>query len=241
LTRTQRQIEEHRQGNAVIEVRDPAGRPLAGVPIWVEQEGHEFLFGCAVPDPGTLSDADRGRYRARWEEVFNGPAAAEDALRVEVMDRIHLGNLRRQLDRLAAAGRPLDVHVSGQTVGMTELGEQESARRVAELYTLCFAHPAVRGIFWHGFRDGESDARGGGLLRHDLSPKPAYRVLQKLVGVIWHTRAASQTDAEGRFHFRGFFGSYRVGVMVGEGVAKVAFFSLQHQPGAAAPFLVEVG
>lgn len=241
MTRTQRQIEEHRKGDAVIEIRDPTGCPLAGVSVWVEQEAHEFLFGCVVPDLGALPDADRARYRARLEEVFNRLGPGEDALRVEARDRVHLGALRRELDRRAVAGRPLDVHISGQTVGMTELGEQDSARRVAELYTLCFAHPAVRGIFWHGFRDGERDADGGGLLRRDLSPKPAHHVLQKLIGVVWHTRAAGQTDAEDRLRFRGFFGSYRVAVMAGEEAAKVAFFSLQRQPPPAAPFLIEVG
>jgi hypothetical protein len=121
---------------------------------------------------------------------------------------------------------------------MADLSEQDGARRVADLYTLCFARPCVRGIFWHGIGDGESDAPGGGLLRHDLSPKPAHRVLQKLIGVIWHTRAGGHTDPEGRFYFRGFRGTYRFAVMAGELAAKVAFITLQRRSDAPDPFLI---
>jgi hypothetical protein len=240
LTRTLRQIEEHRQGGAVIEVRDETGRPVAGTPVWVEQESHEFLFGCAVPDLDTWPEAERARYRARLEEVFNCLRSPEGALRVEVRHRIHLAALRRELDRLALVGPPLDVHVGGQAVGMAERSEQDGARRVADLYALCFAHPSVRGIFWHGFWDGEEEAPGGGMLRRDLSPKPAFRALQKLVGVVWHTRAAGPCDAEGRFHFRGFWGTYRVAVMAGTRAAKVASFACHRRQQTSGPFVLEV-
>ncbi len=220
LTRTQRQIEEHRKEDAVIEVRDEAGRPCPGRAVWVEQEAHEFLFGCVLPD------AELVRCRDRLNEVFNHFGPGEDALRVEFMDRVHLGTLRRELDRQSAAGRPLEVHVCGRTAGLAELSEQDGARRLADLYTLCFANPWLRGLFWHGVRDGEGDVGEGGVLRRDLSPKPALRVLQKLIGVVWHSRAAGTTDAAGRFLFRGFRGTYRVGVMAGEQAAKVGLFSL---------------
>jgi hypothetical protein len=241
LTRTQRQIEEHRKGDAIIQVRDEAGSPCAGHSVWVEQENHEFLFGCVVPDLDGLPASDRTRYRARLEEVFNRLDSAEDARRVEVQDQVPLGRLRREFDRHAAAGLPLDVHVSGQTIGVADRGERASAHRLAELYTLCFAHPSVRGIFWHGFRDGDREADGGGLLRRDLSPKSAHRVLQKLIGVIWHSRAAGRTDAEGRFPFRGFWGTYRVAVRAGEEAATVTSVSLHRRAGAVAPFVISVG
>jgi hypothetical protein len=241
LTRTQRQIEEHRQANALVQLQDDAGRPCAGLPLWVEQEAHDFLFGCVVPDLAELSEADRSRYRARLEEVFNrlDPAAsppATGAIRVDVPDRVPLGTLRLRLDRLAAAGALLDVHVCGQTVGIMELSERDSGRRLVELYALCFAHPAVRGVFWNGLWDGEKGAQGG-LLRRDLSPRPAFRLLQKLIDVVWHTRASGATDADGLFRFRGFCGDYRVGVRVGEHT-EVARFSLRRGPDRAVPVRV---
>jgi hypothetical protein len=71
VTRTQRQIEEHRKGPACLQVRDRAGRPCAGVAVWAEQEAHTFVFGCVVPDLGTLAEPDRQRYSARLAEVFS--------------------------------------------------------------------------------------------------------------------------------------------------------------------------
>jgi hypothetical protein len=204
----------------------------------VEQESHDFLFGCVVPDL-ELSEADRSRYRARLEEVFNRVEQASRpadgaALRVDVPDRVSLGALRLRLDRLSTDA-PLEVHVRGRTAGIPELSERDSARRLAELYALCFATAAVRGIFWHGFWDGEKGVEGG-LLRRDLSPRPAFRVLQKLIDTVWHTRARGVTDADGQFRFRGFHGDYRVGVRVGERV-EVALAALRPGVGEA-PFRV---
>jgi hypothetical protein len=222
LTRTQRHLEAFRTGEACIQVRDASGRPLANTPVSVEQESHAFLFGCVVPDLTAFSDADQDRYRARLEEVFNRllstrlPSSEPGVLRVEVAERIHLGLLRLRLDQFAAPGQQLHVHVWGETAGMSasadsgSLSDRDVGRRVAELYTLCFSHPAVGGLFWNGFADGQSDVRGGGLLRRDLAPKYAHKVLQKLIGSLWHTRAEGLTDAHGLFRFRGFFGGYRV-------------------------------
>jgi hypothetical protein len=222
LTRTQRHIEACRKGDAGVEVRDASGRPRAGVAVSVEQESHDFVFGCVVPDLNTLSDAERQRYRARLAELFNRvvpaeppPSAESGVLRVDVAERVHLGALRLRLDDLAADGLPLQVHVWGEAAGMTEADERAVGRRVAELYTLCFAHRAVEGLFWNGFADGERGARGGGLLRRDLAPKYAHKALQKLIGFDWHTRAAGRTDAGGVFRFRGFYGRYRVVTDVG--------------------------
>lgn len=212
MTRTQRRIEEHRKGDAVIDI----GRRCARLPVWVEQESHAFLFGCATPDLNGLPDADRSRCLVRLAEVFNRREPPDTkSVRFDVPNRVHLGLLRLQLDRLAAGGAPLDLHIRGQTVGMADRDEREGAKRLTELYTLCFAHPAVRGIFWHGFWDGEKGVEGG-LLRRDFSPTAAFRLLQKLIDVVWHTRADGLTDADGRFRFRGYYGDYRVGVRVGE-------------------------
>jgi hypothetical protein len=225
LTRTQHSIEAFRKGDACVTVRDASGRPRADVAVSVEQESHDFVFGCVVPDLDTLSDAERQRYRARLDELFNRvvpaeplPSAEPGVVRVEVAERVHLGALRHRLDELAAPGMPLHVHVWGAAVGLTEADERAAGRRVAELYTLCFAHRAVAAVFWNGFADGE---RGGGLLRRDLAPKYAHKVLQKLIGFDWHSRAAGRTDAGGQFRFRGFYGGYRIVTDVGGSSAAV--------------------
>lgn len=230
MTRTQRSIELCRQGDACIRVCDPAGRPCAGARVWAEQEAHDFRFGCAPADLGALSDADRRRYGQRRDELF-APAGQgttdPDALRVDVTEWVPLGVLRLRLEQLGATGRPVEVHVCGTAVGDDE---GEGARRAVELYTLCFAQPAVCGIVWHGFRNG--------LLRQDLSPRPAYRYLEKLIHVIWHTRADARTDAEGLFRFRGFFGDYRVAARLGDRPAAVATLSLRRGGGPPFPIVL---
>ena len=199
--------------------------------VSVEQETHRFLFGCVVSDLSGFSDDDRARCDRRLCEVFNVVRREKDDSRVDVdvlkvdlsdsPQRMHLAQVQRVLDRLnAPAAQPdVQVYVSGRTIGwcleqrppgIHTDDEEKAAQSLAGLYTLCFAHPRVRGVFWCGLSDRERGVDGGGLLRKDLSPKPAHRTLRKLIHVVWHSRDRGRTDALGRFRFRGFFGTYRV-------------------------------
>ena len=240
LTRTQRQIEEHRKGTAVIQVRDPDGGSRAGVPVSVEQEAHEFPFACVIGDLRAFSDRDRERYQLRLREVFNRVYGATqqrplppdplplDVVAVDATKRIHLATLRTTLDRLARDGKQLDVYVSAQSVQPTtgSLSERDFGYRVVDLYMLVFSHPAVRQIVWKSCSDREADVAGGGLLRGDLSSTHAHKLLRKLIGATWHSRAAGETDSCGSFQFRGFFGTYRVVVDLEQSKAQVTTLSL---------------
>ena len=53
------------------------------------------------------------------------------------------------------------------------------------------------------------------MLRKDLSPKPVYDALRKLIHEEWHTRAEGLTDSGGRFNFTGFRGAYNVTAAAG--------------------------
>jgi hypothetical protein len=46
------------------------------------------------------------------------------------------------------------------------------------------------------------------MLRADLSPKPVYEQLRRLIHEEWRTRVEAVTDAEGGIAFRGLCGSY---------------------------------
>lgn len=223
-------------GDALLKIVDPHGRPCSGMHVSVEQESHRFLFGCVVSDLSGFSDDDRTRCDRRLREVFNvvrrekdDPSADTDVLKVDLSDcpqRMHLAQVQRVLDRLSApATRPrsampdVQVYLSGRTIGwcldqrppgIHTDDEEKAAQSLAGLYTLCFAHPRVRGVFWCGLSDRERGVDGGGLLQKDLSPKHAHRTLRKLIHVVWHTRDRGRTDALGRFRFRGFYGAYRV-------------------------------
>jgi GH35 family endo-1,4-beta-xylanase len=94
----------------------------------------------------------------------------------------------------------------------TPEGEKRQAEQVAEFYRVLFSHPAVEAITWWDF----SDARAwlgapAGLVRTDMSPKPAYEALMKMVRKEWWTGPLDlKTDAQGKVRFRGFLGDYEV-------------------------------
>jgi hypothetical protein len=70
----------------------------------------------------------------------------------------------------------------------------------------------VQAITWWDFQDAGWMGAPGGLLRADLTPKPAYDRLLDLVKRQWWTRVELATDAQGAASFRGFLGRYRVTV-----------------------------
>lgn len=242
MTRTQRQAETHRKGEACIEVHDSSGRPCAGVPVWVEQRTHAFPLSCRAPSPEGLTDANRRRWQDRATDVFNAilppgsPPSANGSARYDVPTAVNLGRVRFELDRLTAGGGPVAVHVRGTAVGLGGEGqdaaadaarESASAERITSLYTLCFAHPSVATICWEGLWDGEPGVAGAGLVRLDFRPRLAYRFLHVLIDSVWHTRAQGRTAADGCFRFRGFYGDYHISVW--RSVEETATGFLEHR------------
>jgi GH35 family endo-1,4-beta-xylanase len=91
----------------------------------------------------------------------------------------------------------------------TPAGEQRQAEYVERLYRVLFSHPAVAAITWWDFSDLEAwQAAPAGLLRKDMSPKPIYERLLRMVKGEWWTRVSSKTDSEGEVKCRGFYGAY---------------------------------
>ena len=137
------------------------------------------------------------------------------------------GKIWEVCDRFARFGVPLHFTettiVSGQRGRQaggpwesTPEGEARQAREVVRFYTMLFSHPAVEAVTWWDFSDyGAWQGAPAGFLRKDMSAKPAYDELRKLVKGQWWTRASLRTDAEGRVGFSGFLGSYQVSVTAG--------------------------
>lgn len=90
--------------------------------------------------------------------------------------------------------------------------EAAQADYVERFYRTVFAHPDVQEISWWDFADAGAYLPGGGLLRSDLSTKPAYERIKDLITNVWHTSDTRLTDTAGSFGFRGFYGSYDVTV-----------------------------
>ncbi len=106
----------------------------------------------------------------------------------------------------------------------TPEGEQRQAEEVARFYTILFSHPAVEAITWWDFSDqGAWQGAPAGLVRKDLTPKPAYQALKRLIKGAWWTTAKAAVDAQGQVRFQGFYGDYRVAA--GEGLGYSADFT----------------
>ena len=98
------------------------------------------------------------------------------------------------------------------------------AELIEKLYSIWFSHPNVEQIIYWNLVDGyaygaeQGDMKAGenyyhgGLLRFDLSPKPAYLKIKELTQERWHTEVEVTTDAKGCADFRGFYGDYEVAV-----------------------------
>ena len=104
--------------------------------------------------------------------------------------------------------------------------EQMQADLIEKLYTLWFAHPKVEEIVYWNLVDGYAhkapigDMTQGenvyyaGLIRFDMTPKPAYYTLKKLLYETWHTEADMMTSEDGNASFRGFYGDYTVEIEI---------------------------
>ena len=107
----------------------------------------------------------------------------------------------------------------GEQWGPTESAlEEKQADYVAKLYTLLFSHPAVEAAIWWDLSDrGAWQRAAAGLLRQDMSPKPAYDRLHALIKGQWRTRATGETGKDGSFKLRLFRGLHKVTVRHSDG------------------------
>ncbi|MHB8900147.1 MAG: endo-1,4-beta-xylanase [Thermoguttaceae bacterium] len=113
------------------------------------------------------------------------------------------------------SGERVSGKARGESWPTTPEGEAKQAREVERVYTLLFSHPSVEAITWWDFSDlGAWQGAPAGLVRKDMTPKPAYEALLKLVKDEWWTRLTVETDESGRASFRGFLGDYEVEVSV---------------------------
>lgn len=120
----------------------------------------------------------------------------------------------------------------------TPEGERYQAEEVVKFYTTLFSHPSVEAITWWDFADFRAwKGAPAGLLRADMSPKPAYHELFKLIKGKWWTERECTTDAQGSATLRAFFGDYEVVVTAGDKKATTAQTAVK---GAANVWRVEL-
>lgn len=255
-SRILQEIERNRKAWGEVKVLDPRGRPARGAHVSVEQIGHRFEFCAVLGEHSGLSGAELERARRRLNETFErvdeGDESRKSASKRTVADWTAprespppLAQLRRELDRLSRSGAPIEVRLSattcvgaGPTGAETELraDERRFSNRLIDIYHLCFSHGGVEAIEWSSFAGPEQRDRGDGLMRSNLSPTPAQKILARLLGSEWHTRGAGQTDEQGVFRFFGFEGEYRITARSKEDgkAAALASMTLAHGPQASA-------
>ncbi|MCS6775684.1 MAG: endo-1,4-beta-xylanase, partial [Chloroherpetonaceae bacterium] len=95
----------------------------------------------------------------------------------------------------------------------TPEGEREQAEYLERLYTLLFSHPAVQAITYWDFSDRNAWLNApAGLLRADMTPKPAYERLYNLIRRAWWTSAEGRTGSNGQYTVHAFYGEHRITV-----------------------------
>ncbi|MBN2477573.1 MAG: endo-1,4-beta-xylanase [Pirellulales bacterium] len=114
----------------------------------------------------------------------------------------------------------------------TAKGEVYQAREAVRFYTMLFSHPAVEAITWWDFSDYHAwQGAPAGFLRKDMTPKPMYHELKKLIKGKWWTQATLETGSDGTAGFRGFCGDYRITVTLGEKKTRDEFSLVRGQQG----------
>ena len=124
--------------------------------------------------------------------------------------------LEAHLDRLTRYGAV--VHLGRVMIPGAPKDEALQAREVEAFYRTAFATPCVMSVTWWDLSDRFAH-RGapGGLLRRDLTPKPAYHALARLIRDEWWTSADGRCGPDGQFTFRGTLGRYRVRATLDDG------------------------
>jgi len=142
---------------------------------------------------------------------------AQDLLgQLQSLESIYLA-----IDELAQLGKPIHISefqiplpavIDAFNVSISE-AEEIQAEIAKIFYKVFFSHPAVEVItYWNFYRAWQS---GSGFLRDDLSIKPMFDELKRLIHEEWKTAAHLETDISGTVAFNGFAGKYEVSVESG--------------------------
>ena len=131
------------------------------------------------------------------------------------------------MDLYSNLGKPLQItEVTVPSYSWNADDEEIQSEIIEKLYTIWFSHPSVEQIIYWNLVDGYANGAKpgdmtvgenyyhGGLIRFDMTPKPAFLKLKELLEERWHTEAELVTDQNGNAEFRGFYGDYTADVAV---------------------------
>ncbi len=128
----------------------------------------------------------------------------------------------RVMDQYSDFGKPLQVtEVTIPAHSCEEEDEMLQAEIITNLYKIWFSHPNMEAIIYWNIVDGYAafaelgdmtsgeNYYHGALLRHDMSPKPAFYALDELINKTWRTNINDIAQVSD-YKMKGFYGEYEV-------------------------------
>jgi len=138
-------------------------------------------------------------------------------------------NIYNVLDQYAKLGKPMQItETTIPCYTDSEEDEAIQAELIKNLYSIWFSHEAMEKIIYWNLPDGyaawapQGDMAAGenyfrgGLLRFDLTPKPAYYVIKNMFEKEWRTNESIAAIDNGQAKFKGFYGEYELEIYSGE-------------------------
>lgn len=138
-------------------------------------------------------------------------------------DRYNPNTLFAVLDTYEKLGKPIQItEITIPAYSNSAEDEKIQAELIERLYGIWFSHKATEAIIYWNLPDGYAafapkgdmttgeNIYYGGLLRFDLSKKPAYDVIYDMFNRRWTTDETAETNGEGTAKFKGFYGEYEI-------------------------------
>jgi len=140
---------------------------------------------------------------------------------------------------LSGPSRSLDFNGPPATDWNTDpVDEASQAQYVVQFYTALFSHPDVHAITWWDFSDLNAWLGApAGLVRKDMTPKPAYTMLMNLIHKTWWTDTTGVSNTKGELKARVFYGDYVITVTDSSGQSRE---TVVRYPESAPPLTVTV-
>jgi endo-1,4-beta-xylanase len=164
-----------------------------------------------VNDYGILESTKAGEYVKQirdWQAKGAVVAGIGVQAHLEVQDRPSVAAMERSLDQLAQLKLPIKL----TEVSIEADSDAAQAEKMTEFLRMGFSHPAVEGIIFWGFWEGNQWLKRAALYRQDWSIKPAGEVYRDLVYRQWWSQEKLTSDAQGRAQTRVFYGRYTLTV-----------------------------
>lgn len=149
-------------------------------------------------------------------------------------------SLYRLMDNYARLGLPEQITEMTVPAYSADPDDEEiQAELICGVYRTFFSHPSMEAIIYWNLVDGYAynaqpgDVESGeniyfgGLFRFDMSEKPAYKKLKKMIKEEWHTES-EQPVINGTTSFRGFYGDYDISI-IEKGIEKKTAITLSKE------------